>query len=155
MDGDEANRTAGSPPTYSGVAVQCMCAPRLIYRLPLRAAQGLFVSLLGLLDCPLAVPHYSTVCAAPGWAGAWTGRVGCPGPRHVLIDSTGLKVFGEGEWKMRTHGKEKRRTWRKLHLAVDTATREILAVRLTEASGHRPGSPARTAAGRQGQYSKG
>ena len=46
---------------------------------------------------------------------------------HLVIDSTGLKVYGEGEWKMRKHGKEKRRVWRKLHLAVDAATHAIVA----------------------------
>lgn len=53
-------------------------------------------------------------------------------PRHVLVDSTGLKVFGEGEWKVRQHGVGKRRTWRKLHLAVYAKTREIVAMALTE-----------------------
>uniref|UniRef100_UPI00399991D5 transposase n=1 Tax=Shewanella indica TaxID=768528 RepID=UPI00399991D5 len=45
---------------------------------------------------------------------------------HVVVDATGLKVYGEGEWKMRKHGKEKRRVWRKLHLAIDAATHEII-----------------------------
>jgi len=48
-------------------------------------------------------------------------------PLHVLVDATGLKVFGEGEWKVRIHGIGKRRTWRKLHIAMDADTREILA----------------------------
>ena len=50
---------------------------------------------------------------------------------HVVIDSTGLKVYGEGEWKTRKHGKEKRRTWRKLHLAVDANTHEVVAAEVT------------------------
>ena len=56
------------------------------------------------------------------------------GPIDVVVDSTGLKVFGEGEWKMRKHGKSKRRTWRKLHLAVNPDTHEIEAETLTENS---------------------
>ena len=54
----------------------------------------------------------------------------------MVVDSTGLKVFGEGEWKMRKHGKSKRRTWRKLHLTVNPDTQEIEAELLTENSGH-------------------
>ncbi|WP_298445892.1 IS5 family transposase, partial [uncultured Ferrimonas sp.] len=53
---------------------------------------------------------------------------------HVVVDATGLKVFGEGEWKMRKHGKEKRRTWRKLHLAVDAATHEVIAAEVSVVS---------------------
>ena len=56
------------------------------------------------------------------------------GPLHLVLDSTGLKVFGEGEWKVRQHGYTKRRTWRKLHLSVDSETQEIQAVVLSEAS---------------------
>ena len=54
------------------------------------------------------------------------------GARHLVIDSTGLKVYGEGEWKQRIHGKQKRRTWRKLHLGVDSDTGEVTAVTLTD-----------------------
>ncbi len=50
---------------------------------------------------------------------------------HLVIDSTGLKVFGEGEWKVRKHGKERRRIWRKLHLAVDSNTHEVVCADLS------------------------
>ena len=57
-------------------------------------------------------------------------RLSSHGPvAHLVIDATGLKVYGEGEWKIRKHGKEKRRVWRKLHLAVDAATHAIVAGR--------------------------
>ena len=126
----------GRPRVYSDLAMQCLFALRLLYHLPLRATQGLFQSLMRLLGCPLAVPDYSTLCRRqarlnPGMALSETKE-----GRHILVDSTGLKIFGEGEWKMRTHGKDKRRTWRKLHLAIDAWTREIVATRLTLASVH-------------------
>lgn len=54
-------------------------------------------------------------------------------PKHIVVDSTGLKVYGEGEWKVRMHGFSKHRTWRKLHLSVDESNHEIQAVVLTEA----------------------
>jgi hypothetical protein len=126
----------GRPRVYSNLAVQCLFTLRLLYRLPLRATQGLFLSLMRLLDCPLAVPDYTTVCRRqarlnPGLAVSPTAEA-----RYLLIDSTGLKIYGESEWKMRTHGKGKRRTWRKLHLAIDAVTREIVATTLTEAKIH-------------------
>src|SRR5215212_7862114 len=51
---------------------------------------------------------------------------------HLVIDSSGLKVYGEGEWQMRTHGKSKRRTWRKLHIAMDASTHQLTAASLTD-----------------------
>jgi Transposase DDE domain len=81
------------------------------------------------LDLP--VPDYSTLCRR-----AATVRVALPkrseGPLHLVLDSTGLKVYGEGEWKVRQHGYARRRTWLKLHLAVDPLTHEIQAAMVTE-----------------------
>jgi hypothetical protein len=113
-----------------------MLVLRLLYRLPLRAAQGLMASLLLLLDCPLRVPDYTTLCRRQRSLAVKVQADRADEPRHILIDSTGLKVFGEGEWKVRQHGKEKRRTWRKLHLAIDAQTQEIVAAALTTNSLH-------------------
>lgn len=123
---------SGRPCLYSNLALQCMLALRLLYRLPLRAAQGLLGSLLRLVGCGLPVPHYSTLCRRQRHLAVDLGVGPAEGPRHVVVDSTGLKVFGEGEWKVRQHGVGKRRTWRKLHLAVDTQTREIVGTVLTD-----------------------
>lgn len=124
----------GRPRSYSDVAVRCMMALRLLYHLPLRAAQGLLASLFSLLECPLAVPDYSTLCRRQGRLTIDLGFHPSDQPRHLLIDATGLKVYGEGEWKVRQHGAEKRRTWRKLHLALDADTHEIVATVLTDES---------------------
>jgi hypothetical protein len=126
----------GRPQVYSDLAMQCLFALRLLYHLPLRATQGLFLSLMRLLGVALTVPNYSTLCRRQAHLNPGLAVSTAKEARHLLIDSTGLKLFGEGEWKMRTHGKGKRRTWRKLHLAVDATTREIVATRLTEASVH-------------------
>jgi IS5 family transposase len=81
----------------------------------------------------LSVPDYTTICKRSKCL-----RVNLPkeskGSLHAVLDSTGLKVFGEGEWKVRQHGYSKRRTWRKLHLAVDSKSHEIEAVVLSESS---------------------
>ena len=63
--------------------------------------------------------HYTTLCQRAKRLGVSLGRKAA-GPLHLVLDSTGLKVFGEGEWKVRQHGYTKRRTWRKLHLSVDS-----------------------------------
>ncbi len=104
-----------------------MATLQVVYHLPLRATQGLLNSVLHLLGVNLAVPDYSTLCRR-----RQTLQVSLPTqakqkPLHLVVDSTGLKVFGEGEWKVRQHGWSKHRTWRKVHLGVDEATGELLA----------------------------
>lgn len=91
------------------------------------ATQGLLDSLFELMNVPLCAPNYSCVCKR-----ARTVIVAYRQPsKGRIIDSTGLKVFGEGEWKVRKHGAEKRRVWRKLHLAVDSATQDIVAAEVS------------------------
>ncbi len=107
---------------------------RLLLRLPLRQTEGFVRSLLCLAGLSLPVPDYTTLCRRQR-----TLRVRLPvrpreyaEARHLVLDSTGLKVFGEGEWKVRKHGVGKRRVWRKLHLSVDEATGEVLGVLVTD-----------------------
>ncbi len=58
-------------------------------------------------------------------------RCGATNPRHIVVDSTGVKIYGEGEWKVREHGVGKRRTWRKVHLAIDADSKEVVGVAVT------------------------
>jgi Transposase DDE domain len=103
-----------------------------VFHLPLRAMSGLAGSLVQLLGVDLMVPSYSQVCrrqqrlevVIPRSASREEGF-------HVVVDSTGLKVFGEGEWKVRQHGYSKRRTWRKVHLCVDANLHEVVAALVT------------------------
>jgi DDE family transposase len=120
---------------YSDLAIRCALSLRAVFRLTLRQAQGFLASLASRLLPGLPVPHYSTLSrrAAGLDIPAPTRRLA---PVHLVIDSTGLKVFGEGEWKVRQHGFSKRRLWRKLHLAVDEATGEVLAHKLTLSNAH-------------------
>ena len=91
--------------------------------MPLRQTRGFLASFKKSLGLTLPVPHYSTLARrAAGLVVPQISRGSGIGPLHLAIDSTGLKVFGEGEWKIKLHGKDKRRVWRKLHLAVDTMT---------------------------------
>lgn len=109
----------------------CACAQ--YSALPFRQTQGFLHSLAAMLEFGVEVPHYSTLSRrASGLSvpAQCLNRHNQPGPLHLVIDSTGLKVFGEGEWKVCVHGVGKRRVWRKLHLGVDAASGEILAHKL-------------------------
>lgn len=120
---------------YSDVAIRCALSLRAVFNLTLRQAQGFLMSLAQRLLPGLPVPHYSTLCRrAAGLQVPKPARK--RGAVHLVVDSTGLKVFGEGEWKVRQHGWSKRRLWRKLHLGVNEATGEVLAHELTESNLH-------------------
>ena len=111
---------------FSDMAIECLLTLRAVYHLTLRATEGFARSLFDLMAVDLNVPDYTTLCRR-----AATVRITLPkkatGPLHLILDSTGLKVYGEGEWKVRQHGYSKRRTWLKLHLAVDPETHELRA----------------------------
>jgi hypothetical protein len=121
----------GAKFVYSDAAIQCLLTLRAVFHLPLRATQGMAASVFELMGLGLAVPHYSTLSRRAAALAVDLARKG-QGPLHLVLDSTGLKVYGEGEWKVRKHGYSKRRTWRKLHLAIDAETHEVQAVAVTE-----------------------
>lgn len=116
---------------YSDLAITCAVTLREVYGLPLRATQGLARSVLRLMGADAPAPHYSTLSRRAATLEVKLPRLGT-GPLHLAVDSTGLKLYGEGEWKVRFHGKEKRRTWRKLHLLVDHRTHEAVALSMTD-----------------------
>jgi hypothetical protein len=116
---------------YSDVAIQCGLMIRELFQLPLRATEGFLRSLVKLLNVALQVPDYSTLCRRQQTLVVTLPRSVAQKPRHLVVDSTGLKVYGEGEWKVRQHGIGKRRTWRKLQIAVDAQSQEVVAVELT------------------------
>jgi len=123
----------GRPKFYSDVAIECALTLRAVFGLSLRATEGFIGSLIKMMGLPIKAPDYTTLSIRQKEL-----EVKIPISEkkqdenvHIVVDSTGLKVFGEGEWKVRQHGYSKRRTWRKLHLAVNAATHEIEAVVLT------------------------
>lgn len=128
------NGKRGHPRTYSDVAIECMATLRAVYHLAQRATQGLLRSIIELMGLTIAVPSYSTLSRRQQTLGIqWPKRK--PGEAiHVVVDSTGVKVFGEGEWTVRQPGYTKRRTWKKLHVGVDEATGHVLAVTVTDNS---------------------
>jgi len=124
----------GHPFVYSDTAVECLLVLRELFQLPYRQTEGLGRSLVQLMEIELEIPDYTSLAKRAAKLGISLDVRRHTGSIDVVVDSTGLKVFGEGEWKMRKHGKSKRRTWRKLHLAVNPETQEIEAETLTENS---------------------
>ncbi|PSB32201.1 IS5 family transposase [Stenomitos frigidus] len=116
---------------YSDLAILTMATVKAVYRLAGRQCQGFLESIFELMGIALTVPDHSTLSRRLGKLDVSLPVIPKEGARHVVVDSTGVKVYGEGEWKTRPHGISKRRTWRKLHLGVDEATGEILAAVVT------------------------
>ena len=115
---------------YSDLAIELMLTLRLVFHLALRQAEGFVGSVLRLLGLELSIPDHTTLSRrGRGFAGR-RPRVVPHGPLHLLLDSTGLKLFGQGEWQEEKHGWA-RRSWRKLHLAFNADTGEIVASLLT------------------------
>jgi hypothetical protein len=121
----------GASVFYSDVAITLMATLKSIYGLAGRQCQGFLESIFELMGIDLLVPDHSTLSRRLGNLSITLPVVPKTGARHVVVDSTGVKVYGEGEWKTRQHGISKRRTWRKLHLGVDEQTGEILAMMVT------------------------
>lgn len=124
--GDESSRT------YTDRAIEVLSILRFKFGLTLRETEGFAKSIFKWIGLNLDVPSYSTLCRRLGSLSLilWQD-IQCNDRIHVVVDATGLKVYGEGEWKVRIHGHSKRRTWRKLHLAVDEGNNRILGVVLT------------------------
>src|SRR3954470_4307356 len=106
---------------YTDAAIQTSLMVRAAFKLPLRQTEGLMASVLTLMDLTISAPDHTTVSRRAVTLPVIQATVVPPGPLHVLIDSTGLQVYGAGQWLEAKHGAKSRRKWRKLHLAVDAA----------------------------------
>jgi hypothetical protein len=126
----------GHPQVYSEVAVQCMLLLKQTFHLALRQTQGFMQSVFQLVGHNLPVLSYSQLSRRQKTVQLRLPRQTLGQAIHVLVDATGLKVYGEGEWKTRQHKVSKRRTWRKVHLAFDAVTGEVLAEVTTENNVH-------------------
>lgn len=126
----------GRPFTYSDSTMELFLSIRELLRLPYRQTEGFVRGLLALVADGLNVPDFTSAAKRAAKLGVALPVLPRRGQVDVVLDSTGLKVFGEGEWKVRQHGPGKRRTWRKLHLAIDPVTQEIVAEVLTTNAGH-------------------
>ncbi len=117
---------------YSDECILALLELKAVFKLGYRQLQGFTNSLLRLVELDLSPPSYSQICRRAQQLDVGIKAAKSTGPMYIVFDSTGLKVFGEGEWKVRKHGYNKRRTWRKLHLGVDESTGFIHAQVLTK-----------------------
>ena len=126
----EPRCTRGGQPRYSALAITTALTLRAVFRLALRQTEGLIASLLRLLGLDLAAPDHSTISRRSETLPVSRPRSGSE-PVHLLVDSTGLKLCGPGEWLVEKHAAKVRRSWRKLHIGVDADTGQIIAAELT------------------------
>ena len=125
-------KTRGRPTLYSDLSIELWLTIKALFNLPLRATQGFMASIVQMMDLSLPVPDYTSLCKRQK-----NLQIRMPKKKqrnkklHIVVDATGLKVLGEGEWKVKTHGLDKRRAWLKLHLAIDESSHHIEAAMLT------------------------
>jgi len=133
----EPRTTRGGQPWYSPLAILTALTLRAVFRLAYRQAEGLIGSIIGLLGLALRVPDHTTLSRraatleVPRPQRNSIDAGGDAQPLHLLVDSTGLKLCGAGEWLVEKHGTRRRRSWKKLHLGIDANTGRIVASALT------------------------
>lgn len=121
----------GGQQSFSDAAIQACLTLKVLFGMPLRQTTGFVQSLLRLVELDWVVPDFSTLCRRQKTLNVSLPYRGGTGPLNLLIDSTGIKAEGEGEWNARKHGGPKRRIWRKIHIGIDEETLEVRAVEVT------------------------
>ena len=125
----QGKKKKGGQKRYSDLAIEVCLSVRKVYHLGYRQTEGFVESFFRCLDVELPVPCYTQLCRRSAHL-----PIHLKTKKHItdlVVDSTGLKVYGEGEWKVRKHGWGKHRTWRKLHVALDAEQQCVQAVELT------------------------
>jgi hypothetical protein len=126
----------GRQQQFSDAAIQACLTLKVLFGMPLRQTTGFVQSLLRLVGLDWAVPDFSTLCRRQRTLMVSLRYRGSAAPLNLLIDSTGIKAEGEGEWNARKHGGSKRRIWCKIHIGIDE---ETLEVRMVEVTGNNVG----------------
>lgn len=122
---------AGRPATYSDEAILLLLMLRERFNLSLRSLEGFARSIFKSMKLNLTIPSYTQICRRAKRLHKKIKILSKQKAEHIILDSTGLKVYGEGEWKVRTHGKSKRRIWRKFHVGIDAVTQDFVVCELT------------------------
>ena len=115
------SRKRGGQRKYSDVAIETALTLRMVFNLPLRQAEGFLRSLFDLMGLCLEVPDHTTLSRRSQHLDVRLRRIATDKPMHLIVDSTGLSIVGEGEWAAAKHGKRGKRAWRKLHVGVNRA----------------------------------
>src|SRR5215203_1117633 len=134
----EPRTSRGGQPWYSPLAILTALTLRAVFRLALRQTEGLIGSIIRLLGLDLSVPDHTTLSRRAATlevprpqSSFGAGARRDAEPVHLLVDSTGLKLCGAGEWLLEKHGTKTRRSWRKLHIGMDAETGQVVAAALT------------------------
>ena len=131
----DGKRKRGKPMKYSQVAIETSLMVGQVFHLPLRQTEGFVASILSKLEQRLKAPDFSTLSLRRKTLSvSLRERSISSEPIHPVVDSTGVKTYGEGEWKVRQHGWSKHRHWKKLHIGVDEKTKDILLGEVTDCS---------------------
>jgi len=127
----EQQKKKGKPRKYSDIAIEACLVVKVLLNLTYRQCEGFIQDLCKLLNIEVEVPSYTQLCRRQKGLTIKLKHY-VKGSIHVVVDATGLKIFGEGEWKVRQHGYSKHRMWRKLHVGIDVASKEFVMIELTD-----------------------
>ncbi len=123
----------GAPQQYSDQAILCLMMLKAVYHLPYRQLVGFITSIFFWMKVLLPIPHFTTIATRGKDLGPHLKKLlSKSNPTDLVLDSSGFKVYGEGEWKVRQHGKQKRRRWKKFHIGVCPRSHEIVLTEATE-----------------------
>lgn len=125
-------RSRGGQKYYGDIVIHCALTLRQLFRLPLRATEGLMMSLTELMKLNVKTPNYTTLCRRAKQLKIHLRASPTDRARHVLVDSTGIQIIGEGEWKKLRHGESRCQVWKKLHIAMDADEQTILSATVTD-----------------------
>jgi len=125
----------GREEKFSDIAILSLMLLKSLYRMPYRMLEGFARSLLRLMGVNLPVPHFTRICKRSKRLDIPTTTRGKK-VTDVVIDGSGIKIYGEGEWKVEQHGREKKKKWKKIHVAIDPETQELVLTDVTDKDKH-------------------
>ena len=140
---DRKMKTFGRPRIFSHPLIQLLLILKIQYSLSYRMLEGFAKNTLSYLYPKISLPSYSVICRRAAELKDELPKLSSRKPQSILIDATGIKVYGEGEWKVKVQGKTKRRKWIKLHAGIDERTQEVIVLEVT------PGNVADCKAGKK------
>ena len=122
----------GAPQQYSDEAILCIMMLKMVYRLPYRQLVGFLTSVFQMMSINLPIPHFTTIAERAKTLKRSINKLSNKRPTDIVFDASGFKIYGEGEWKVRQHGKQNRRRWKKFHIGICPSTHEIIVAEITE-----------------------
>jgi hypothetical protein len=122
----------GRPQIFSDPFISMLMMVKIHFRLTYRALEGFMKYLSSLNNWECSIPSYSLICKRAAFIKDALPQLSKCSSATILIDASGIKIVGEGEWKVKIHGKQKRRKWVKMHIAIDSKTQEIVAEATTD-----------------------